>query len=127
MSKHRHLSHLSLLVGLLLVTASAGAGQVKTASPGAGQFNTTRPGEPVERHLSGDQSFREWSHDPNPPYDVKRIKVCRVETVCKMRYKDGQTPRTRVRNLVAPLRYDDETTPITEAFTKQVRIACVPG
>jgi flagellar motor protein MotB len=46
-----------------------------------------------------------------------------VETVCKMRYKEGETPRMRVRNLVAPLRFEDETTPISEAFTKQVRQA----
>ena len=46
-----------------------------------------------------------------------------METVCKMRFKEGQTPRTRVRNLVAPLRYEDETIPISEAFTRQVRQA----
>jgi flagellar motor protein MotB len=40
-----------------------------------------------------------------------------------MRYREGQTPRTRVRNLVVPLRYEDETTPISDAFTKQVRQA----
>ena len=34
-----------------------------TASAGAGQINTARPGEPVERHLSGDQTFREWALD----------------------------------------------------------------
>ena len=34
-----------------------------TASAGAGQVNTAKPGEPVERHLSGDQTFREWSLD----------------------------------------------------------------
>src|SRR5262249_15119590 len=37
--------------------------------------------------------------------------------------KDGYTPRTRVRNLVAPLRYENETTPIPEPFTTQVRQA----
>src|SRR4029453_13074479 len=47
----------------------------------------------------------------------------RMDTVCKMRFKDGQTARTRVKNLVAPLRYEDETTPISEAFTKQIREA----
>ena len=40
-----------------------------------------------------------------------------------MRFKEGQTPRTRVRNLVVPLRYEDETTPISEDFTRQVRQA----
>src|SRR2546422_4530967 len=105
--------HLLLIVGFLMMTAPAVIGEVKTA----------KPGEPVERHLSSDQTFREWSHDSNPTDETKLIKVCRVETVCKMRYREGQTPRTRVRNLVVPLRYEDETTPISDAFTKQVRQA----
>src|SRR5262249_24905292 len=37
--------------------------------------------------------------------------------------KEGETPRTRVRNLVLPLRYEDENIPITEAFTRQVQQA----
>src|SRR5258708_23486101 len=40
-----------------------------------------------------------------------------------MRDRAGPTPRTRVRNLVVPLRNEDETTPISGAFTKQVRQA----
>src|SRR6516162_6405535 len=103
--------HLLLIVGFLMMTASAAIGQV----------NMAKPGEPVERHLSNDQTFREWSHHSNPTDEAKVIKVCRVQTVCKMRYREGQTPRTRVRNLVVPLRYENETIPIPEAFTKQVR------
>src|SRR5262245_61661079 len=119
MSKHRHLF---VILGFLMMAASPVAAQVNTAKPA--QINQVKPGEPVERHLSGDQTFREWSLDPKPTSDdVKRIKVCRVETVCTMRYKEGQTPRTRVRNLVAPLRYEDDTTPISDAFTNQVRQA----
>jgi len=57
------------------------------------------------------------------PDDLKRIKVCRMETVCKLRYKEGQERRARVKNLVVPLRYEDETTPISEGFTTQVRQA----
>src|SRR5437870_2893117 len=110
MSKQRHLL---LIVGLLLMTAPACIGQV----------NTAKPGEPVERHLSSDQAFREWSHDSNSTDKTKLIKVCREENVCKMRYREGQTPRTRVRKLVAPLRYEDENTPISDAFTRQVRQA----
>src|SRR5437773_3091531 len=105
--------HLLLIIASLIMAVTAGISQV----------NMVKPGEPVERHLSSDQTFQEWSHDSNPTGDVKRIKVCRVETVCKMRYKEGQTPRMRVRKLVAPLRYEDETTPISNAFTKQVRQA----
>src|SRR5205807_10597448 len=54
---------------------------------------------------------------------TKLIKVCRAENVCKMRYREGQTPRTRIRKLVAPLPYEDENTPISDAFTRQVRQA----
>src|SRR5262244_1418559 len=110
MNKQRHLP---LIVGLLIVTGPVGIGQV----------NTAKPGEPVERHLSSDQAIKEWSVASNRTDDVKRIKVCRVETVCKMRYKEGQTPRTRVKNLVMPLRYEDETVAISDAFAKQVRQA----
>src|SRR5436309_9814211 len=153
MNKHRHLPHLSLLVGFLMMTATAAArqsaaGQSNTAgspfnttfgpfnttsspfntasspfSATAGQIKTAKPGEPVERQLSGDQKFREWSLDANVADDIKRIKVCRVEDVCKMRFKEGETPRMRVRNLVVPLRYEDENIPVTEAFTRQVQQA----
>src|SRR6185295_16111241 len=101
MSKQRNLI---LILGLLLVTASAGTGQIKTANPG----------QPAERHLSADQKVSEWATTANRSDDIKRIKVCRVDTLCKMRFKEGKTPRTRVRNMVVPLRYEGETLPITE-------------
>src|SRR6266568_557023 len=86
MSKRRHLL---LIAGFLLMSAPAGVGQV----------NTAKPGEPVERHLSSDQTFREWSHDSKPTDETKLIKVCRVEAVCKMRYTED-----------APLTGSDEST-----------------
>ena len=110
MSKQRHLLPIA---GLLLMTAPAGVSQV----------NTAKPGEPVERQLSSDQTFREWSHASKVTDETKLIKVCRAETVCKMRYREGNTPRMRVRNLVVPMRYEDESTPISDAFTKQIRQA----
>jgi flagellar motor protein MotB len=55
--------------------------------------------------------------------DIKRVKVCRMETVCKLRFKEGHARRARVRNLVVPLRYEDETTAVSEDFTHQVRQA----
>jgi len=105
--------HLLLIAGLLMMTAPMGIAQV----------NMAKPGEPVERHLSTDQTLREWSHDSKSTDETKRVKVCRVQTVCKMRFKEGQTPRTRVRNLVVPLRYEDENVHISDAFTKQVKQA----
>ena len=105
--------HLLLIVGLLIMAAPLGMGQV----------NTVKPGAQTEQHLSSDQTMKQWSLDSNGSGDTKRIKVCRVETVCKMRFKDGQTPRTRIKNLVMPLRYEDESVPITDAFVKQVKQA----
>src|SRR5437867_3802377 len=110
MSKQRQLL---LLIASLIVAIPTGIGQV----------NMVKPGEPVERHLSSDQTLQEWSHDSNRTEDVKRVKVCRVETVCKMRFKEGETPRTRVRNLVLPFHYEDETVAISDTFTRQIREA----
>jgi len=90
---------------------------------GIGQVNTAKPGEPVERHLSSDQTFREWSHDSNSTDQTKLIKVCRVQAVAKCDTGQAKRHGTRVRNLVAPLRYEDENTPISGAFTRQVRQA----
>ena len=105
--------HILLIGGFLMMTAPAVIGQV----------NTAKPGEPVERHLSSDQTFWEWSHNSKSTDETKRVKVCRVQAVCKMRYKQGNTPRTRVRNLVVPLRSEDETVHISDAFTKQIKQA----
>jgi len=55
--------------------------------------------------------------------DIKRINVCRMETICKLRYREGHERRARVRNLVAPLHYEDEAIPISEDFIRQVRQA----
>jgi flagellar motor protein MotB len=52
--------------------------------------------------------------------DFKRVKVCRIETVCKLRYVEGHERRARVRNLVAPLHYETETVDVPEEFTRQV-------
>jgi flagellar motor protein MotB len=55
--------------------------------------------------------------------DIKRIKVCRMETVCKLRYMEGRERRARVKNLVVPLHYEDENTAVSPDFVRQVRQA----
>ena len=57
--------HLLLALGFLTMTAPVGIGQV----------NTAKPGEPVERHLSSDQTFKQWSVDSNRTDEFKRVKV----------------------------------------------------
>ena len=53
--------------------------------------------------------------------DVRRFKVCRTETVCKLRYRDGHERRARLRNLVRPLPYEDELSALPERFVEQIR------
>ncbi|MBU1425290.1 MAG: OmpA family protein [Gammaproteobacteria bacterium] len=54
---------------------------------------------------------------------VNRIKVCRIETVCKLRYKEGMAHRARIKNLVEPLRFDEENTQIPAEFLQQLQRA----
>ena len=53
-------------------------------------------------------------------HDVKRVKVCRTETVCKLRYREGNAQRARVRNLLPPLHLPEESTALPPAFVRQV-------
>ena len=55
--------------------------------------------------------------------EFRRIKVCRIETVCRLRYVDGNERRTRVQNVVAPLRFDAEAVEVTPAYIEQIRQA----
>jgi flagellar motor protein MotB len=54
------------------------------------------------------------------PQEWKRVKVCRTQTVCKMRYFDGHARRARIRNLIPPLRFDDASVGVPEGFVRQV-------
>jgi flagellar motor protein MotB len=54
------------------------------------------------------------------PHEIKRLKVCRTETVCKLRYREGHARRARVRNLVPPLHFSDESIGVSESFVRQV-------
>ena len=53
--------------------------------------------------------------------DVRRFKVCRTETVCKLRYREGHAQRARIRNLIQPLPDRDELTKLPGRFVEQVR------
>ena len=54
------------------------------------------------------------------PRAVNRVKICRTETVCKLRYLEGHAHRARVRNLVAPLHYDEGQLQLSEPFIRQI-------
>ena len=57
------------------------------------------------------------------PRQVNRIKVCRTETVCKLRYKEGHAQRSGIKNLVAPLQYDASLVTVPEEYLQQIRQA----
>ncbi|MEJ2602665.1 MAG: OmpA family protein [Gammaproteobacteria bacterium] len=55
------------------------------------------------------------------PHEIRRVKVCRMETLCKLRYVDGHAHRARLRNLIAPLTYTDESIDVSDRFVAQIR------
>ena len=55
------------------------------------------------------------------PHEIELVKVCRMETVCKLRYVDGHAHRARVQNLIAPLHYSDESIDVSDDFIDRVR------
>jgi uncharacterized repeat protein (TIGR01451 family) len=57
------------------------------------------------------------------PEDIKRVKVCRTETVCKLRYREGHERRARIRNLIAPLHIAENTASVPADFIRQVQQA----
>ena len=54
---------------------------------------------------------------------IKKVKQCRIETLCKIRYKAGHAKRARLKNLVPPLRYVDGMASIPAQFIKQLKEA----
>ena len=125
---------------LAAVPAQAGS------SAAAGVRLAPAPGQTAEMHLPADQDFTIWGFDPDqlldegrdpdpapetaeseaPAYQgMHRIKVCRTETVCQLRYKEGHAHRVRVKHLIAPLYYADPMAGVPDHFLQQVRLALI--
>jgi len=54
---------------------------------------------------------------------IKQVKVCRVQTLCKLRFKEGAARRSRLSNVVPPLHYDAENVQVTPEFIEHIRKA----
>jgi len=87
MTTHRLLA---LLLGTLVILPAAADDTTDTQAPG----------EAVERHLSGDQTFHEWSQDPaalaaehGDKLEVRQVPVEKLETV-------------KLRNVVPPIHFE---------------------
>ncbi len=88
--------------------------------------NATEEGRQLNRRVEVQVWYDEISEKQTEkevivPSEVNRIKVCRTETVCKLRYKDGHSHRARVKNLISPLQYDKGMLSVPEEFLQQVR------
>lgn len=53
--------------------------------------------------------------------DFKQLKICRVQELCVMHFKEGQEKRTRVNNLVPALHFNEDDVQVTPEFVEQVR------
>lgn len=51
---------------------------------------------------------------------IKRIKVCRIEQMCKLSYKAGLSRRARIKNLITPLHFDEESSTIPADFQQKL-------
>src|SRR5262245_60096476 len=86
MKNHRYLM---LLAGLLMAFSAIVA-----------QVDESKPGEQVEKHLSSDQKFQQWSQDPN---SLDSERGDRVET----RQVTGEKLETiKLRNVVPPIHFE---------------------
>lgn len=54
---------------------------------------------------------------------IKRVKSCRIETVCKVRYKQGHSRKARLKNLIPPFVYDEGVGNVSDKFIKDLKEA----
>ena len=57
------------------------------------------------------------------PHEIEKVKICRMETVCKLQYIEGHERRARVKNLIQPLHFGEESIDVTEDFVRNVQRA----
>src|SRR6516225_2863805 len=56
--------------------------------------------------------------------EIKQVKVCRVQTLCKLRFKEGAARRSRLSNIVPPLHYGEENVVVKFiAYTDQAALS----
>ena len=52
--------------------------------------------------------------------NIKRVKVCRIEQMCKISYKEGHARRTRVKNLIPPFHYEEGNTTVPQEYQQKL-------
>jgi flagellar motor protein MotB len=87
--------------------------------------NATAQGRALNRRVEVEVWYDEFREELSVeevvvPEEIKRVKICRTETVCKLRYREGHARRARVRNLIPPLHFGENTVDVPEEFIGQV-------
>jgi len=87
--------------------------------------NTTESGQALNRRVEVEVWYdkigeKTVEQEVAVPRSVNRVKICRTETVCKLRYLEGHAHRARIRNLVAPWHYDEGQLQLSKPFLQQV-------
>nr|WP_277610907.1 OmpA family protein [Microbulbifer celer] len=72
------------------------------------------------RYFELDQQAREAQRRAEAA-QLNRVKVCRQETVCKLRYTAGADKRARLKNLVSPLRLAPGQIDLPRAFVRRIQ------
>jgi flagellar motor protein MotB len=90
--------------------------------------NATAEGRAQNRRVEVEVWYDRIGHkvalqDVVVPREVKRVKICRAETVCKLRYREGHARRARVRNLIEPFHFGDEVGGVPARFVQQIEQA----
>jgi uncharacterized repeat protein (TIGR01451 family) len=90
--------------------------------------NTTDAGRALNRRVEVEVWYDEIDEktafeDVVIQEDIKRFKVCRTETLCKLRYREGHARRARIKNLIPPLHYGDSALKIDGEFIRQIEQA----
>ena len=103
MSKH----HALLLLVASVVPALAGADPLDA-------LDVDGLGEPVERHLSGDQTFQQWVQDPALLETDRGDRLEKREVV-------GQAVETvKLRNVVPPIRFESGVAKIPRSYVDKL-------
>ncbi|MGD9020137.1 MAG: hypothetical protein PVF84_07790, partial [Desulfuromonadales bacterium] len=87
--------------------------------------NATEDGRALNRRVEVEVWYdvigeKETEQEVIVPQNINRVKVCRTETVCKLRYKDGHAHRARIRNMVLPLNYDRGMIRVPEDYLETI-------